>query len=193
MTDGQSEILTDAALEAADELAAERERRVAAVDVAINRGAPTRTPPIGDPPTEAVVAWVDKITAARRAADNCPIHDSGTRQQFDTGAVRDTAEDKPRPDLFSPFAEERIGEWLRLGAQKYSDRNWEKGIPNSRCFASLRRHAMKYYQGDTTEDHLAAICFNAAAIMHNEEMIARGVLPGELDDMPKYEEKGGHS
>lgn len=114
------------------------------------------------------------------------MHDSGARQSFSTGAVRDTAEDKPRPDLFSPFAEERVGEWLRLGALKYSENNWAKGIPNSRCFASLRRHVMRYHQGDRTEDHLAAVLFNAMAIIHNEEMIRLGLLPAELDDMPHY-------
>ena len=115
------------------------------------------------------------------------MHDSGTRQSFNTGAVRDTAEDKSRPDLFSPFAEERVGHWLRLGALKYAEHNWAKGIPNSRCFASLRRHVMHYQQGDKSEDHLAAVIFNAMAIIHNEEMIRRGVLPAELDDMPRYE------
>jgi len=115
------------------------------------------------------------------------MHDSGDRQSFSTGAVRDTADDKPRPDLYSPFAEERVGEWLRLGAVKYSEHNWEQGIPNSRCFASLRRHVMRYQQGDRSEDHLAAVIFNAMAIAHNEEMIRRGVLPAELDDMPTYD------
>lgn len=114
------------------------------------------------------------------------MHDSGHRQSFATGAVRDTAEEKPRPDLFSPFAEERVGNWLMLGARRYTERNWEQGIPNSRCFASLRRHVMRYQQGDRSEDHLAAVIFNAMAIIHNEEMIRRGVLPAELDDMPTY-------
>ena len=114
------------------------------------------------------------------------MHDSGNRENFSTGAVRDTASDKPRPDLISPFAEERVGHWLRLGAIKYSEHNWERGIPNSRCFASLRRHVMRYQQGDRSEDHLAAVIFNAMAIAHNEEMIRRGMLPAELDDMPDY-------
>lgn len=115
------------------------------------------------------------------------MHDSGNRQTFSTGAVCDTADNKPRPDLFSPFAEERVGEWLRLGAKKYSERNWEKGIPNSRRFASLRRHVMRYQQGDRSEDHLAAVIFNAMVLIHNEEMIRRGVLPSALDDMPSYQ------
>lgn len=117
------------------------------------------------------------------------MHDSGERQSFATGAVRDTAGGKPRPDLFSPFAEERVGEWLRLGAEKYTARNWEKGIPSSRCFESLRRHAMYYYQGDRREDHMAAVIFNAMVIIHNEEAILRAVLPVELDDMPRYQNR----
>jgi len=114
------------------------------------------------------------------------MHDSGERQEFDTGAVRDAAAGKSRPDLISPFALERAGEWMRLGAEKYSDRNWEKGISNARCFESMFRHVLQYGQGDQSEDHLAAIFFGVQAIMHNEEMIARGGLPESLDDMPDY-------
>jgi hypothetical protein len=114
--------------------------------------------------------------------------DSGKRQSFGKGmAIRDTAEDKPRPDLISPFAEERQGHWLRMGAAKYAERNWENGMPFSRCVASLKRHVMKYQQGKHDEDHLAAIMFNAMALIHYEEMIERGRLPAELNDMPNYD------
>ena len=118
------------------------------------------------------------------------MKDSGERQQFGSGAVRDTAEDKPRPDLISPFATERLGKWLKLGAQKYAERNWEAGMPVSRCIASLYRHLMSYHQGCREEDHLSAIMFNAMAVIHYEEMVERGVLPKELLDMPDYMKKG---
>jgi len=114
------------------------------------------------------------------------VHDSGKREQFKGGTVRDTAEGKPRPDLASPFAEKRIGEWFRLGAEKYAARNWETGMPISRVWASLRRHVLDWQSGDRSEDHLAAIAWNAEAIMHYEEMIVRGRLPEELADMPDY-------
>ena len=117
---------------------------------------------------------------------NSGMHDSGRRQSFASGAIRDTADDKPRPDLISPFAIERLGEWLRLGARKYEERNWEKGMPVSRCVASLYRHLMYYHQGHRNEDHLAAILFNAMAIIHYEEMVKRGMLPLDLLDMPDY-------
>jgi hypothetical protein len=116
------------------------------------------------------------------------MKDGGKRQSFGKGmAVRDTAEGKPRPDLISPFLDERVGQWLRIGAEKYAERNWEGGMPFSRAVASLRRHLMQYQQGLRDEDHLAAIVCNAMFLMHYEEMIERGVLPAELNDMPNYQ------
>ena len=115
------------------------------------------------------------------------MNDSGKRETFATGAVRDSAEGKPRPELISPFAMERLAEWLRKGAEKYAPRNWEAGIPLSRCTASLCRHLLKFQQGATDEDHVAAILCNAMFIAHIQEMCNRGVLPESLLDMPKYE------
>ena len=119
------------------------------------------------------------------------MHDGGKRQDFDTGAVRDTAEGKARVDLISPYAQWRVGEWLRLGAEKYAERNWERGIPISRCIASLERHVQQFKMGDTSEDHLAAIACNAQFIMHYQKMIEKGWLPDSLDDMPKYLKRRG--
>jgi len=116
------------------------------------------------------------------------MEDSGKRSEFETGAVRDAAEDKPRPDLISPYAQWRKGEWLRLGAIKYAERNWEKGIPFSRCVASMFRHLLQYMMGRKNEDHLAAIAVNAEFLMHYEEMITMGILSETLDDMPHYED-----
>ena len=121
------------------------------------------------------------------------LPDSGRRESFDTGAVRDDAGDKPRPDLISPFFLERLGEHMRKGAIKYAEWNWAKGIPNSRCYASLMRHLTKFSQGLHDEDHLAAAAFNLMAIIHNEEVAKRGVKLtafNGLVDLPKFERKG---
>jgi len=99
-------------------------------------------------------------------------------------AIRDTADDKLRPDLISPFAEERQGHGLRMGPSTLN------GIGRKGCrsrAAWLRSSAMLYQQGRRDEDHLAAIMFNAMALIHYEEMIERGLLPAELNDMPNYE------
>ena len=127
-----------------------------------------------------------EIAAGEPEAAPASMQDSGERQTFESGAVRDTAEGKSRPDLISPFATERLGNWLLLGSKKYSERNWERGIPVSRTIASLHRHLMKYQQGSKDEDHLAAIMCNAMFVLHTEEMVRRGVLPKSLLDMPDY-------
>jgi hypothetical protein len=114
------------------------------------------------------------------------MHDSGSRQSFETGAVRDASGGKPIMSLVTPFAIRRLGRWYTLGAQKYAPRNWEKGMPLTRYLDSLERHVLAFKEGDDTEDHLAAIMWNAAAIIHTKEMIERGRLPRELDDMPDY-------
>jgi hypothetical protein len=109
-----------------------------------------------------------------------------SQQSFTTGAVRDTADDKPRLELISPFFEERLGNWLARGARKYESRNWEKGIPIGRCLASLKRHVKDYQKGMEDEDHLAAIACNIMFIIHYEEMMMLGKLPKELLDIPRY-------
>jgi nucleoside 2-deoxyribosyltransferase len=117
------------------------------------------------------------------------MKDSGERQKFNTGAVRDTATGKPRPDLISPHANLREGAWLRLGAEKYKERNWEAGMGISRCIASLARHLESYKLGLRDEDHMAAIRCNAGFILHYEEEIKAGRLDAGLDDMPHYADK----
>jgi hypothetical protein len=119
------------------------------------------------------------------------MHDSGERRAFETGAVRDRGDMKPRMVLISPFAMRRLGEWLRLGAVKYSERNWEKGIPFSACLDSLERHLNAVKAGETNEDHVAAIMCNAMFIAHYQEMIARNMLPESLNDIPVYNTNGG--
>lgn len=117
------------------------------------------------------------------------MNDSGKRQEFATGSVRDTVEGKPTLELVSPFFLDRLGSWLERGSRKYSSRNWERGQPFQRVMGSLLRHANAFQKGDTSEDNLAAIACNAMFLIHFEEMIKRGVLPKELNDMPDYQPK----
>jgi hypothetical protein len=72
----------------------------------------------------------------------------------------------------------RVSDWYTLGAKKYGDNNWRKGQPVSRCAGSLLRHLTKYFMGQTDEDHLSAVVFNALSIM-NIDQYFNGT---ELDD-----------
>ena len=76
----------------------------------------------------------------------------------------------------------RLGGLFWRGAQKYSRDNWKKGINLSRTFGSMFRHAIYYWAGDTSEDHLAAIIWNATVLMWTEREIASGNLPNDLAD-----------
>jgi hypothetical protein len=114
-------------------------------------------------------------------AINRPVKSDGNVQDsFQSGAVRDTQKGKPRYDLISPFFLKRLAVLMAKGAEHYGDRNWEKGIPSSRCVASLDRHINQWKMGDTDEDHLIQAAFNIMAIVHNEE------YNHEFHDMPIY-------
>lgn len=100
------------------------------------------------------------------------IKDSGQRQEFDGGAMRDTEEGKlDFSNLFVWFEPmgTRYVEHMTKGRSKYPDP--EPGVPNwslfeateeilARTLRSLDRHYKAYRMGMTDEDHAAAILFN---------------------------------
>ena len=122
------------------------------------------------------------------------LPDTGKRREFDTGSVRDDRTGKGRYDLLSPVAMKRDAILMEKGAIKYNDRNWEKGQPIMSYLDSAKRH-MECYTLDllmgreSEEDHLAAVRWNIAAMMHMEFMIENGLLPIDLDDRPKPQTK----
>lgn len=109
--------------------------------------------------------------------------DSGKRQEFETGMVRDTQEGKARFDLIPTESLRRLADLYSRGAIKYEENNWKKGQPLSRAYASLYRHLIQWREGDRSEDHMAAVAWNAFAIMFYEE-----TMP-ELDDLFNVEVK----
>ncbi len=116
-----------------------------------------------------------------------PVKDSGTRQNFDTGSVRDTRDGKGRFDLLPMRALRRLARHFEAGAAKYGDRNWEKGQPISRYLDSALRHTCNHLQGQRDEDHLIAAAWNILCAADTEERIAAGLLPKELNDVPNEE------
>lgn len=141
--------------------------------------------------------------------------DSGHREEYATGARRDSGGDKPIPlvgtnptwvqviypgfifdrslplntgfeklegitSLTPSLALNRLEALFQRGAEKYGTDNWQKGIPLQRYYESLARHLVEAWAGDTSEDHLAAILWNASAIMVTEYRIQNGELPADL-------------
>lgn len=105
---------------------------------------------------------VEKVTA-----DNLKgftIKDSGKRMEFDSGMVRDTADDKIDYTLAldGPMFD-RYAEHLTKGAKKYAARNWMKANGEAeleRFKKSAIRHMRQWLRGDVDEDHASAVWFN---------------------------------
>lgn len=115
------------------------------------------------------------------------MHDSGKRQQFEGGAMRDTADGKPDLSLISPILMQRLGHWLTLGAKKYAPYNWAKGMPVMRCVASLLRHVYAWVMKQEDEDHLAAAACNVMFLMHYDQGMKDGWMDKEKwDDRPDF-------
>lgn len=54
---------------------------------------------------------------------------------------------KPRLDLIPPELFTAVGSILEFGANKYGDRNWEKGMEWGRIYAATLRHLIRWWSG----------------------------------------------
>jgi hypothetical protein len=114
------------------------------------------------------------------------LPDTGGRSEFSTGAVRDASEGKGVPSHLPTRALMRASRRFEDGAAKYDAHNWRKGIPLSRYIDSMNRHTWLFMQGDTSEDHLGAITWNALCLSETFDLISEGMLPQSLNDLPEH-------
>jgi hypothetical protein len=112
------------------------------------------------------------------------LQDSGKRETYITGGAREPSDGRGAYELLPPGPVHRLAIHYERGAQKYAPRNWERGLQTGRVMQSLLRHAFKYLSGSRDEDHLAAVVWNAFALMHHEDALKAGTLPKELDTLP---------
>lgn len=92
--------------------------------------------------------------------------DSGKRETYDTGMVRDVQDGKPDYTLIPESMLTRWAELMTRGAGKYGRRNWELARTEEeleRFKASAYRHFIQWIRGDADEDHAAATFFNISA------------------------------
>lgn len=76
-----------------------------------------------------------------------------------------------------------VAEHYGRGAEKYADRNWERGYEWSKSFQSLQRHAWSFWNGETHDPetgspHMAAVVFHALALLEFQQ------THPEFDDRP---------
>ena len=117
--------------------------------------------------------------------------DSGKRESYDSGMVRDTQDGKPDFSLMfpeMPYNEQPITRFAALmtrGAEKYGRRNWQ--VANSqeeleRFKASAFRHFIQWLTGEKDEDHMAAVMFNLVACEHTKFVIEKESKNARKDD-----------
>ncbi len=116
------------------------------------------------------------------------VKDSGKREEFATGSVRDSQDGKGRFDLIPYHSLFRLARHFENGAVKYGPDNWRLGQKLSRYLSSASRHlaqwgASKRGELQLDEDHLAAAAWNIFALMWTENEIKEGRLSAELDDI----------
>lgn len=88
--------------------------------------------------------------------------------------------------LVADFGMERFLEWLRQGAEKYDRFNWARGMPITRCLASLGRHLWARTQGSVDEDHAAAAMCNVSFIRHYHKAALAGLLRRDVIDLFEF-------
>lgn len=98
---------------------------------------------------------------------------------------------KTRHDLVPAFAQEQYARVLTAGANKYADRNWERGMKWSIVLASMKRHILAFERGEdfdpeTGQLHTAHIMCNAAFITEYYSIFPQGDdRPHKYLSMPK--------
>lgn len=123
------------------------------------------------------------------------VKDSGARQQFQSGMVRDTQDGKV--DFTRVMDGPMLERWaahLDKGAVKYPD--VRPGVPNwtlaagdaelARFRKSALRHIIQWLRGDRDEDHAAAVFFNI-----NGAEYVQNKMKGTLGPGPRAERQEG--
>ena len=94
----------------------------------------------------------------------------GGRVTYQTGAVRSSDAEETRYDLISPIGLEAVAKTCAEGAAKYSDFNWEHGMPVNDLLNHALRHVFKYLSGDRSEAHLPHAAWGLLAAIHSEAL-----------------------
>jgi hypothetical protein len=106
---------------------------------------------------------------------NCPERHPPKKAEpvtakFGTGAVRSASVENFRYDLVSPIGLREVARTCAEGAAKYSDFNWEKGMPVHDLLNHAIAHVYAFLSGDRSEPHLGHAAWNLLAAIHSHEL-----------------------
>lgn len=115
------------------------------------------------------------------ANDEFVVKDSGAREEYTNGFVRDSEENKhdftrllsiEGLEFVPVELVERIAAHMSKGAVKYGKENWRQArgaVAKARFLRSACRHFLQWVRGNRDEDHGMAVCFNIIAHELTEE------------------------
>lgn len=97
--------------------------------------------------------------------------DEEVRVTSDTGGEK--GQKQARYDLIPAGPLDELARVYGRGAEKYAERNWERGYEWSLSFAAMMRHAWAFWNGEsidpeTQRHHMGAVAFHAFALMEFE-------------------------
>jgi len=108
-------------------------------------------------------------------------------------------DDGLRYDLIPSYPLALVAEVFTIGARKYADNNWRKGIPWHKMYRALISHANRFWAGESRDPdgqhHLASVVFMAMALMEYEktakQLDDRFVGGAGVEEITKKYAKGG--
>lgn len=126
-----------------------------------------------------------RIAQEKTDAEGFTIDKEDIEDTTQAGIKYDTG--KPRFDLIPAKPMLMIAEVYTIGATKYADRNWEKGIAYSRIYGAVQRHLNAYWSGQDLDEesalpHLAHAAWGLLALLEYSDKAEQYGL--DLDDRP---------
>jgi len=96
---------------------------------------------------------------------------NGETRMIDASTGGEKGRKLARFDLLPPGALWTISEHFGKGAEKYAERNWERGYAWSLSYGALLRYLMEWWYGEDNapeldSPHLAAAGFHVLALLH---------------------------
>jgi hypothetical protein len=170
--------MTAAILEKAnDELRAAVRERLASTDPSDDKLVGYTPPPLaGCEPAQQCAAevlanvWRGDSLLRDDVHPTSPQHHEAITAKFGTGAVRSASVEEFRYDLVSPIGLREVARTCAEGAEKYSDFNWEKGMPVHDLLNHAIAHVYAFLSGDRSEPHLGHAAWNLLAAIHSHEL-----------------------
>lgn len=123
------------------------------------------------------------------------VKDSGKREQYTSGMVRDTVDGKTNYALVydGPMLRRWAEHITKAAMTKYGKRNWMKasGEPELERFReSAARHFAQWMAGETDEDHAAAVIFNLNGYEYLKDKLEKGRDSVDIDGFLLQELRG---